>query len=132
MCSSRNVRHGTPSGKRRVKSCARLKIHCANITQKRLKLFRRKVLSNFFFRKDKVRDIAVESLAGAIYLAAGELVEMERTRCDPRAKPHGKRPPGAQCWRRKQTIPKSANIIPACGMRGSRWRKDVSPSPFLT
>jgi hypothetical protein len=49
---------------------------------------------------------------------------------------------GAQLWRRKQTIPKSANIIPGCGMHGSRhtrlrdaWiasRKDVSPSTFLT
>jgi len=32
---------------------------------------------------------------------------MERTRCDPKAKPHGKRPPSVQRWRRKQTIPKS-------------------------
>src|SRR5262249_51211512 len=62
----------------------------------------------------------------------GEVVEMRGARCDPRAKPHGKPPPGAQCWRRKQTIPKSANITPTCGMRGPRWRKDVSPSTFLT
>jgi hypothetical protein len=27
--------------------------NCANITQKKLKLFRRKVLRNFFFRKEK-------------------------------------------------------------------------------
>jgi hypothetical protein len=43
----------------------------------------------------------------------------------------GKRRPGAPRWRRKQTIPKSANIMYACGMRGSRWRKDASLSTFL-
>jgi hypothetical protein len=38
----------------------------------------------------------------AILVLGGELVEMGGVRCDPRAKPHGKRPPGAQRWRRKQ------------------------------
>ena len=36
---------------------------------------------------------------------------MESTTCEPSAKPHGKRPPGAQRWRRKQTTAKSANIM---------------------
>jgi MFS family permease len=43
-----------------------------------------------------------------------------------------KRPRSAQGWRRKQTIPKSANIMRACGMHGSRWRRDASLSIFLT
>jgi hypothetical protein len=30
-----------------------------------------------------------------------------------------------------QTIPKSANIMHACGVHGSRWRKDASLSTFL-
>jgi hypothetical protein len=55
----------------------------------------------------------------------------DTTRCDPKVEPHGKRPPGAQRWHRKQTIPRSANIMRACEMRGSRWRKDVSSSAFL-
>jgi hypothetical protein len=42
------------------------------------------------------------------------------------------RPPSTQRWRRKQTIPKSGNIMRACGMRGSRWRRDASLSIFLT
>jgi len=36
---------------------------------------------------------------------------MESATCEPRAKPHGKRLPGAQRWRRKQTTAKSANIM---------------------
>jgi hypothetical protein len=56
---------------------------------------------------------------------------LDTTRCDPKVKPHGKRPRGAQPWHRKQTIPRSANIMRACEMRGSRWRKDVSSSTFL-
>ena len=67
-----------------------------------------------------------------IDLSGGDVVKRGRTKCERRAKPHGKRPPDAQLWLRKQTIPKSANTIPACAMRGSRWRKDASPSTFLT
>jgi hypothetical protein len=37
-----------------------------------------------------------------------------------------------QRWRRRQTMSKNANIMNACGMRGARWRKDASPSSFLT
>src|SRR5262249_8500713 len=37
--------------------------------------------------------------------------KMESTTCEPSAKPHGKRPPGAQRWRRKQTTPKTTNMI---------------------
>ncbi len=62
---------------------------------------------------------------------SGGRPRLDTTRCDPKVKPHGKRPPGAQRWHRKQTIPRSANITRACEMRGSRWRKDVSSSAFL-
>src|SRR5262245_8219315 len=62
----------------------------------------------------------------------GEVVEMGGTRCGPRAKPHGKRPSGAQLWPKKQTIPKNANIMNACGMRGPHWQKGASPSMFPT
>src|SRR5947199_3697975 len=67
-----------------------------------------------------------------IGLSGGDVVKWGRTKCERRAKPHGKRSPGAQLWLRKQTIPKSANTIPACATRGSRCRKDASPSTFLT
>jgi hypothetical protein len=67
-----------------------------------------------------------------IGLSGGDVVKWGRTKCERRAKPHGKRPPGSQRWLRKQTIPKSANTIPACAMRGPHWRKDASPSTFLT
>jgi len=80
------------------------------------------------FPQGKVRKGQLADFAVIAILVLG-LVEMGGVRCDPRAKPHGKRPAGAQ--RRKQTIPKSANIIPACGIRGPRWRKDASPSTFL-
>ena len=56
----------------------------------------------------------------------------ERHQLAPKAKPHGTRPPSVQRWRRKQTIPKSANIMHACGMRGPRWQGDASLSTFLT
>jgi hypothetical protein len=45
-----------------------------------------------------------------IYCPGDELVEMKGTGCDPRAELHGKRPPGAQYWRRKQTIPIDLDI----------------------
>jgi hypothetical protein len=83
-------------------------------------------------RKSERHQLAVESRWSQYIACRGELVEMERTRCDPRAKPRGKRPPSAQRWRRMQTIPKSANIMHACGMRGQRWRGDASLSTFLT
>jgi hypothetical protein len=47
---------------------------------------------------------------------------MEKTRCDPRAKSHGKRPPSVQRWRRKQTTHKSANIMHACFAKS--WRRE--------
>ena len=56
-------------------------------------------------RKSERHQLAVESRWSQYIACRGELVEMERTRCDPRAKPRGKRPPSAQRWRRKQTIP---------------------------
>ena len=40
------------------------------------------------------------------------------------------RPLSARRLQRKQTIPKSANIMHACGMRGSRWRTDASFTVF--
>src|SRR5262249_5335967 len=88
----------------------------------------------FFLQQGKVKDTSSRYVRGGrnMVLAGGEVVEMGGTRCDPRAKPHGKRTPGAQLWPKKQTIPKNSNIRNACGTRGQHWRKGASPSTFPT
>jgi hypothetical protein len=54
------------------------------------------------------------SLKGRRVVLKNVLVrKWKSTTCEPRAKPHGKRRPGAQRWRRKKTTPKSANIMNA-------------------
>lgn len=81
-------------------------------------------------------EIGISAVAAALNHRSGVKIGAighveQRSGCDPKVRPHGKRRPDARLSRKKQIIQKNASTTLGFTTRGLHWRKDARISTFL-